>query len=249
MANLKLRLTKRKGPLTIMADREKPINGWNIFARELEAVLNAHNMRLGQLDDRLGIHQEKVRRLRQSLDTPEHFPVLNPKELELVEQKLKLSDEEKVHLRAAVLATYIERGLMDRIGRADALLAAEQIFPTIRDALLKELFPNTNTTGESGLGAVRADDDEAEDNDVIWISVWDALEAADHAMHRSYNVSSHKERVEQARYAYANYEEALEELESLESHIQSLLAWKNWHDEANRGLASVQARLGDLGEE
>ena len=35
---------------------------WNLFARELEDILTTHNLSMGQLDDQVGIHREKVRR-------------------------------------------------------------------------------------------------------------------------------------------------------------------------------------------
>jgi hypothetical protein len=40
---------------------------WNLFAREMEDLLLARRLGLGHLDDRAGIHREKVRRLRRSL--------------------------------------------------------------------------------------------------------------------------------------------------------------------------------------
>ena len=63
---------------------------WNIFARELEDILASRGLRLGHLDDRAGIHREKVRRLRQSLLRPKSFPVLNPSEMEAVAETFQL---------------------------------------------------------------------------------------------------------------------------------------------------------------
>src|SRR5436190_2098089 len=108
-----------------MVDQNKR---WNLFARELENILAARGLKLGLLDDRVGIHREKVRRLQQSLLTPKRFPVLNPEEIDLLVQAFHLSEGEWVRLQAAMLATAIERMLMERIDQDNALLASEQIY-------------------------------------------------------------------------------------------------------------------------
>lgn len=122
---------------------------WNIFARVLEDILEAHNMRLGMLDDRMEIHREKVRRLQQSLLTPKHFPILNPEEIQHLVDELCLTEEERNRLRAAVLATAIEATLMERIDQDSALLAAEQIYPTILASIQK------HADSQEGLGRIR----------------------------------------------------------------------------------------------
>src|SRR5215472_5210669 len=89
---------------------------WNIFARELENILRSHDLRLGQLDDRgIVLHPQKVWRLQQSLLSPTHFPILNPEELERLVAYLNLSKAEQDRLHAAIVATGVERTLMDRI--------------------------------------------------------------------------------------------------------------------------------------
>src|SRR5690242_18013470 len=107
-----------------MDDQSASGKRWNLFARELADILAVNHLGLGHLDDRAGIHREKVRRLIQSLSAPKSFPVLNAEEMELVIQKFQLGDEDVLRLRAALLATSIEKTLMDRINQDDALLAA-----------------------------------------------------------------------------------------------------------------------------
>ena len=103
--------------------------GWNIFARELENILQVHKLRLGQLDDRgIVLHREKVRRLQQSLLSPSHFPTLNPEELDRLVRYLDLPEGEQNRLRAAIVATAVERTLMDRISPDVALMAANDVF-------------------------------------------------------------------------------------------------------------------------
>ncbi len=102
---------------------------WNIFARELEAVLKARKLGLGHLDDRaVVLHPEKVRRLQHSLKTPAHFPVLNPDELDRLNAIMTLSDDERSRLRAALIATAAERALMDRLEPQTALMASNDVF-------------------------------------------------------------------------------------------------------------------------
>lgn len=122
---------------------------WNIFARELEDILSRRGCRLGQLDDRAGIHPQKVSRLQHSLRQPKCFPVLNPRELEATVLAFSLDEDEQHTLRAAVLTTAIEEMLMDRINQDDAFLAAEQIFPIIVQII------NKHKSDDYGLAKVR----------------------------------------------------------------------------------------------
>src|SRR5271165_4605204 len=97
---------------------------WNIFARELENVLRMRDLRLGHLDDRgIVLQREKVRRLQRSLLTPSHFPILSPEELDRLISYLELTRLEQHRLHAAIVATAVERTLMDRVPPEVALLA------------------------------------------------------------------------------------------------------------------------------
>jgi integrase len=112
---------------------------WNIFARELEDVLRAHKMRIGQLDDcDVALHREKVRRLQRSLTSYKHLITLNPDELDRVIVFLGLSEEEQRRLQAALLATGVERALMDRIEPQQALHLASDLLPFLLDMLREE---------------------------------------------------------------------------------------------------------------
>src|SRR5215469_11396077 len=95
-------------------DRHLP-QYWNIFAQELQSILQRYSMDLGHLDSRVGIHREKVRRLKRSLFSPPSLPVLNREEMQLLSTRLRLSDDDVLSLRAALLATSTQRMLSDRI--------------------------------------------------------------------------------------------------------------------------------------
>jgi len=226
-----------------MSEHLEQAKRWNLFARELEDILASYNLGLGHLDDRDGIHREKVRRLIQSLRAPKSFPVLNTEEMDLLVQTLQLGDEEVLRLRAALLATAIERTLMDRINQDEALLAAEQAFPLILKALHEQ------ASRISGLGAVRGDDggpgadDELE---TLFDTIWDTMDDAEMALQLSYRVDKQSERVAKARLARARFEEALADLEGSGDHIRALHFWKDCYDATKRGLAATCERLEDL---
>src|SRR5438067_13457294 len=112
-----------------MANQAWPTKRWNIFARELEDILAVRHLDIGYLDNRVGIHHEKVHRLTQSLLIPKSFPVLNADEMGRLIQICNLGDFEVTRLRAAVLVASLQKMLMNRINQDDALLAAEQVFP------------------------------------------------------------------------------------------------------------------------
>jgi hypothetical protein len=218
---------------------------WNLFARTLEDILAAYNLGLEQLSDRAGIDSEKVRRLVQSLRTPKSFPVLNTEEMDLVIRTLQLGDEEVLQLRAALLATSIEKMLIDRINQDDALLVAEQSLPLILKALREQV------SGITGLGGVRggdggSDEDDALDTLLEWTR--QLVDKAEMALHMSRHVNAHGERVERAREARTHYEEALAELEEADNHIRALRVWQNCYKTVQKGLATANERLEDLGE-
>ncbi len=219
---------------------------WNLFARELEDILVAHDLRLGLLDDDTGIHREKIRRLQKSLSTPKNFPVLNPEEMELLIEKFDLSEEERVRLRAALLATAIERMLMSRIDKDNALQASEKIGTILREILL------TQFEQDGELGSIRSGDSESiEDNkeDMTWDRAWSALDGGDLARQLSNDVISYREGLRWAKEADACYTESLTELDSLDEDSKSLQIWNIWRCDAHTGRASTRARLEDLGEE
>ena len=97
-----------------MATQDTSMKRWNIFAAELEDMLASRGVNLSLLDNRASIHREKVRRLRQSLLKPKSFPILSTDEMDKVIRVFGLNDTEVLRLRAAMLATSIEKMLIDR---------------------------------------------------------------------------------------------------------------------------------------
>jgi hypothetical protein len=218
---------------------------WNIFARELEDILANYGLKLSHLDDRVGIHREKVRRLRASLERPKSFPVLNTEEMEWLASVLGLSEDEILRLRAAILTTAIEAMLMDRISVDDALLAAEQIFPIIFDTMYQY------SGGVSGLALVKGratNMPEENEIDAVLEPALTAIDRATIALHLSRDVISSLERSQRAHQARQDFKTALIELAEIEEHIKATDAWYVWHDEAQKGLESANERIAELGE-
>ncbi len=217
-------------------------SGENIFARELQNVLRRHNLDLSRLDDRVGIHPEKVRRLVQSLSGPKSFPVLNVEEMDQLIATLNLSEDEIIHLRAAVLAASIERTLMDRINQDDALQGANQIFPIIIRALEEE------SESDQGLGNTRGTDINADDNsslDEVFRSVYVALDAGEDALDLSSRMSSTR-KSSQLKLAAAQFSQAIEALKEFPSSMHTIGEWRYLQQQAQKCLHSAQEQLARL---
>jgi hypothetical protein len=185
----------------------KPIQ-WNIFARELDRVLAVHGLRLGQLDDE-GIvhHPEKVARLQRSLNSPAHFPALNPEEMDRLQKIVGLSEEEMQRLRAALVATAVERTLMDRLDPQTALMAANDVFELCLAAMRAHSTPI--------LAAVRGGHmDGASDDEQAEEEVADLLDAAVIALDGAHYAPTPHARQAYAREALRLYTQALSRLEA-----------------------------------
>jgi hypothetical protein len=226
-----------------MTTYEVPQRSWNLFARVLQEILAEHGLGLGHLDDRAGIHPEKVRRLQRSLKVPKSFPVLNIDEMEKVITVFSLDRRDKIRLRAAILATAIEETLMDRINAGDALFAAEQILRIIEQALQE------HTNDLVGIGAVKGGTmmpGESEIDRKLG-SALTTIDRATLALHLSRNADSQAERVERAQQAREGFISALTQLEKAAANLKAGDAWHAWHDEAQNGLITAQNRLTSLG--
>jgi len=217
---------------------------WNLFARELEDMLAVRSLRLTHLDDRAFIHREKVRRLARSLLSPKSFPVLNPEEMDKVEEAFDLSEGEVLRLRAAILVTAIEETLMDRINQDDALIAGEQILPTVVSAMQK------HGLGERGISAIRVDEADMSGETELDMVLDAALETIDRATKALYmsTVNSQSERVRYACAARAGFEAALTELDEIEDAFKATDAWQAGYADASTGVLAAEKRLEELGE-
>ncbi len=215
---------------------------WNLFARELEDRLWEHGQDLGDLVSEVGLHPEKVRRLKQSLVQP-RFHILNPEEIEQVSMFFGFTGEEQLRLRAAILATAVEETLMNRIDPENALRAAEEIFPLLVQALQHRYGRRT------GLAATRqterSNDPAATDD--LFDPILERFDQAMLALHLSQQSRTDRERLEQATLAQDRFTIVLADLEALSTANPMLTLqdnlWQLWHAEAQKNLATVQADL------
>jgi hypothetical protein len=228
--------------------------GYNIFARELENILQAHGLKLGHLTTRAEIHPEIVNRLRRSLkcspQTKPKFHLLHPDELGRVIDTFQFTGDEQLRLRAAILTTAIEKMLMKRIGQDNALAAAEDIFPILLAALHARLGQ------QGGIAATRSGKEPAIDdlsNDEEAVPDFEPiLEQFDRAMLALYLARQSDvltERVEQAREAYNGFAAvlvALQDLGKRDEAIMKMEAWHLWYEEAQYGQATAEEYLPQL---
>lgn len=212
--------------------------GWNIFARELQAILAMHGFRLGHLNDRAGIHPQKVARLQRSLREPK-FNVLPPDELDHVCDVFRLEADERTRLHAAILATAIEEMLMNRINSRAALDAADQILPIIYDLLKVHVGKATP------LGQIKGDHMVIEEFDPVFEAALDIIDRATIALYLSADAATPFERAESARQARDGFAAALALLDALPLAFQGGEIWNVWHTAAQQGWDDAQKRLAE----
>ncbi len=217
---------------------------WNIFARELETILSARRIRLEHLYEVITIFPDKARRLAQSLYEPGYFPLLSERELADLTLACHLSRAEVLHLKAAILATSVEKMLLGyTLDEQKALQAADATFPFLLDALQQtddEENDQDATRGDLFLGMDNT-------NDRVLNAAWHSFDNGEMALHQSQNAASKLERVESVRKACQYFEQALRELDTAEARIRTTQGWHDWQAEIQRSLASARARLQALG--
>jgi hypothetical protein len=219
-----------------------PNKRWNMFARILEDILHEHGKTLGNLT-LAGIHREKIRRLKKSLIIPLNFPMLNAQETEAVIDFYQFKPENIIRLRAAIVATAVERTLFDRIPADDALKVTEEVYPTILAAVRV-----MNTVIRSG-----EDDQDMEEplleEDYIDTDLASALDAIDRATLAFHMCRSSETRQEKKRYAQESifaFQIASQELEEWRDRLASHDIWQLWFDEVSEGLHVVRQYMKEL---
>lgn len=216
---------------------------WNIFARELEKVLASRGLRLGHLDDRRVVeHPEKVRRLQLSLDTPKHFPVLNPAEMDRLFVTMQLTRKEQCCLRAALLATAVERVLMDRLEPDTALMAANDVYEiclaVIRGSPERMLAVRSGTPHESG-----STQNTQGAQDALVAAALDLIDEATLALHAARDSLTTQAQLEHARAAESAFARALALLRGIKPPADLRPDWEAYVAEAREGQASAEAVL------
>lgn len=213
---------------------------WNIFVRELEAILTRRGLRLSHLDDRgIVLHREKVRRLQQSRKSPRHLTTLNPDEIERLIRTMQLTDLEQKQLRAALLATAVEMILMDRIDPQTALMASDDVFH-ILFAAMKAQPDMVMTT--SVKAAVVSDDSETY-GDELFTQALDLVDRAILAIHVSKHAASPQAQVIHAREAFETFTRSLALFQQCQAPSFESEAWRYWYNEATNGQKLAEALM------
>lgn len=206
---------------------------WNIFARELDDILRAHQLEISRLDN-IGVvyYPEKVSRLKRSLTSPAKFPTLNPEELERLEAIVPLTPDERARLRAALAAAAVERSLMDRQDPATALMAADDVFHI--------LLARLRVQPDSPLAAVRGDVGfiDTEDADDLYADMWDSIDRGTLALHAA-RVSSGQARAANVSAARTDFRRALRLLADIAPAGAHTLEGTAGYAVATRGVAAV----------
>ena len=216
---------------------------WNIFARELEQVLAARGSQLGKLDDSGVVeHPEKVRRLQHSLTTPKHFPVLNPEEIARLVTTMNLTDDEQNRLRAALLATAVERVLMDRLMPDVALMAANDVYE-ICLAVMRDDPERLLTSVRDGRlrGNITKEDE-------LLGEALDLIDNATLALHGAHIAVNEQTKMDYAVTAAETFARAMTTLRAVGIPPEFKQAWQAYMDEASEGETFAQSLLGGKGQ-
>lgn len=218
---------------------------WNIFVRELEAILRRRGLRLSHLDDRgIVLHREKVRRLQQSLKSPRHLTTLNPDEIERLTHQMQLTELEQKQLRAALLATAVEMILMDRIDPQTALMASDDVFHILFAAM--KARPDMVMT--TGVKAGTMNEDLDTHGDELFIQALDLVDRAILSIHVSQHAASPQAQVIHAREAFDIFTRSLTLLQECQSPSAESDDWRYWYNEAVGGQKLAEALMRVEGE-
>lgn len=240
----------------------------NRFARELEDILQARGKRLTDLYH-AGIYREQVRRLRRSLREIGRFPLLGLAEIDRIILHYNLEADEILRLRAALVATAVERMLFSRqIPAKAALQATEEVFDIVsramRDSQLVDVRgdldqsssgPKERTAVASEVTAVEQgaapdaqssefiEEELYEDLSELMDDALDRLDRATLALHLSTLSRSRRDRIHCLQEAEQDYMTALEVCSAATGDPVAAL----WSAPIQQGLNEVQAQLRALG--
>jgi hypothetical protein len=213
----------------------------NIFAYELATILQHHHHLLIDLaKSPFSLERRKVARLEKSFyateDGPEELPALNQTELMTITLMLKLKDDERFRLYAALIALGSQRMLLQYLSPQRAWdIACE-----VRDAAYKwlkdhrndsDLFPRRRTvqgTGTPGQRGIFADILDAYDEGVALsaLGLFDSIMGKD-------LLGQALVCLERADYL----------LDLLPDSIQVDEDWQYWHQMVQAELATVRGEL------
>jgi hypothetical protein len=213
----------------------------NIFAHELATILQHHHHLLMDLaKSPFSLERRKVSRLEKSFysteDGPEELPALNQIELMTITMMLKLNDDERFRLYAALIALGSQRMLLQYLSPQRAWEIACEVRNAAYEWLKdhrndSDLFPRRRTVqGNSATGqhGIFADILDAYDEGVALsaLGLFDSVKGKG-----------------LLRQALVCLERADYLLDLLPDSIQSGEDWHYWHQQVQAELATVRGEL------
>lgn len=209
---------------------------WNIFARTLEDILLKRNLNWRDLSTQAHIEQDIVDRLQASLVSPTSFPVLSIEEMDEITDIFNIDPQETLQLRAALIATSVERMLIERVESQTALQAAEQVFALTLDALIRQ-------KGEKHGGLISLSDDGPQ-KFFNWVQ--QCIDDGKSARQLSRS-TSRQERISRLQSALSHFEQAINLLESEKASLGSLRYWNQYRQQAQQEYDRTWKELNSLG--
>ncbi len=230
-----------------MVPNELPV--YNIFVRELEAVLKTKPKKKGisQLTELpFYIHPMKIARLLASRHSPKHLAILNPTDLEAIMDHFEFDQKERLRIKAAIMATAVERVLIDRIDAELALHAADEVFSILYHAMSRATPSPAQPASEAisvetpmSLSEIKFTPEiESEFTHVL-----DVLDQALELMFRCKELPKGEERTHCAQDLVSLFDRMLDLLDSIPQDQRTLERWQPWFDEARKCRADAQRWL------
>ena len=215
---------------------------YNIFADELESILQAHGASLSLLNDRTNINPAKVVRLQRSLYLPPEDPsrknppkderphchVLRLDELKTIRKAFGLKRSEAIRLSAAIIATLIERALMSQMDPELAFRAANQMLPNLQIILQTQKGEDEPDVQEKGIGMF-----------VDIEAILEIIDQANSALYLGQTARSPEDRLNYGRSAKTVFELAQGLLDQIPEGQQNA-DWQAGSEDVQYGLEQIR---------
>ena len=151
--------------------------------------------------------------------------------MERVSTVFHFNAPERMRLEVALLTTFIEAKLMNRVSAEAALQTAECILPILEQALQNQ--HTTSSQGKKGLIF-----DEAAPERLLESALM-TIDQATLDLHMSRSAEMLGERLACTREAQAGFETALAQLEEIAEPLKTSTTWQLWYQEAKHGYTTA----------
>ncbi len=194
---------------------ETTITG-NIFAQELQNILQQRGLQLEDLMGRIGLHPGKVRQLRLSLQRADRYPVLSLDQMDLLIKELSLSEQEVARLHQAL-----------------------PMLPSISDENHQHVtqYDDKQDFDNKRGGDPTSPEDTAFDRALT--PVFNLMNQGNIALQMIDSSYSDAQRLRMQRKARDYFEEALKKLNRMPRDIQRNPEWDLWRQEVMQNLARI----------